>query len=331
MLLPPEILTLLFLATATKASPQFDPVANASSTTTGPALDFTNSAAFNDPTPTESEPPWWEDICATSSCEPARLIPELPTAPGFEVESKALTPTHLGPQRQPDRVVTTRRPTIVNVRTSTAQTLAPRPPTNNRPGANGDDVQSVGVQGQQTGTGAGDDAPGEPAQSPQQQTAPNTLLNDIVSGLGDTTPLPQPTAQAPITPAPTPAPTTIPGTLTLGSATLTLTHGLSTTLGTEPDATFVSLSTDAAGQTIVVISSSGTAITATVSDAPATVTLPKTGFEASITDAARPGVWSTGDGRAAAPTSSRGVAGALRGEVRWWCGVVVGGVVRFFV
>lgn len=194
-------------------------------------------------------------------------------------------------------------------------------------------MQSVGVQGQQTGTGAGDDAPGDPAQSPQQQTAPNTLLNDIVSGLADTTPLPQPTAQAPITPAPTPvpAPTAIPGTLTLGSATLTLTHGLSTTLGAEPDATFVSISTDAAGQTIVVISSSGTAITATVTDAPATVTLPKTGFEASITDVARPGAWSTGVGRAAAPTSSRGVAGALRGEVRWWSGVVVGGVVRFFV
>ena len=71
--------------------------------------------------------------------------------------------------------------------------------------------------------------------------------------------------------------------------TVTLTPGLSTTVGPEGDATFIGITTDTTGQTIITISSSGTAITATISDAPAVITLPKTGFEASITDVARAG------------------------------------------
>ena len=52
--------------------------------------------------------------------------------------------------------------------------------------------------------------------------------------------------------------------------------------------TSIGITTDATGQTLITLSSCGTAITATISNAPAVITLPKTGFEASITDAALP-------------------------------------------
>ncbi|KAF2440594.1 hypothetical protein P171DRAFT_524610 [Karstenula rhodostoma CBS 690.94] len=76
------------------------------------------------------------------------------------------------------------------------------------------------------------------------------------------------------------------GQVTLGSVTLTLTPGLSSVLGDGATATYVAITTDDAGQTLITVSSSGTAVTATITDAPATLTKPVTGFETSITTAA---------------------------------------------
>ncbi|KAF2867232.1 hypothetical protein BDV95DRAFT_598344 [Massariosphaeria phaeospora] len=115
--------------------------------------------------------------------------------------------------------------------------------------------------------------------------------------------------------------------ITLGSAILTLTPGLSTTLGSGPVATFVALTTDTAGQTVIVVSSSGTAVTATVTNAPLTMsmTMPKSGFEASITEVASPGGFSSPSyNGAASTTSSEGIAAERRGEVGCWVGIVLG-------
>jgi hypothetical protein len=78
--------------------------------------------------------------------------------------------------------------------------------------------------------------------------------------------------------------------ITVGSVTLTLTPGLSTSLGTGKSATLVAIQTDSASHTIIVISSSGTAITATMTVAPVTVTLSKNSFASSITGDASRGV-----------------------------------------
>ena len=112
------------------------------------------------------------------------------------------------------------------------------------------------------------------------------------------------------------------GTITIGSETLTLTPGLFTTFGPVSDATFLGLATDTNGNRLVTISSSGIAITATVSNAPATVTLPKTGFEASITAAARPGDYATRMGGTS--STSRAVGVGRGSEIGWWTIAVLG-------
>ena len=78
--------------------------------------------------------------------------------------------------------------------------------------------------------------------------------------------------------------------ITLGSITLTLTPGLSTFIGTGTSATLIAIQTDSASHTVIVISSSGTAITATMTVAPATVTLSKNNVASSITGDASRGV-----------------------------------------
>lgn len=88
--------------------------------------------------------------------------------------------------------------------------------------------------------------------------------------------------------------------ITLGSVVLTLTPGLSTSLGTGTSATLIAIQTDSASHTIIVISSRGTAITATMTVAPSTMTLSKNGFESSI----------TGDASGGVPTSLRRVPAA---------------------
>lgn len=97
-------------------------------------------------------------------------------------------------------------------------------------------------------------------------------------------------------------------TITLGSATISLTAGLSTVVGTGTDTTLIAIQTDSASHTIITISSSDTAITATITNAPATVTMPKTGFEASITNSAGRGVATSRVAVTAVSTSSKGSA-----------------------
>ncbi|KAF3004299.1 hypothetical protein E8E13_008766 [Curvularia kusanoi] len=80
---------------------------------------------------------------------------------------------------------------------------------------------------------------------------------------------------------------TVGNAITLGSTVVSLTPGLSTIVGTGTSTTLVAIQTDGASRTIIVISSSGTAVTATVTVAPATVTLPKSGFAPSITRTAK--------------------------------------------
>ncbi|KAF3045418.1 hypothetical protein E8E12_001731 [Didymella heteroderae] len=113
-------------------------------------------------------------------------------------------------------------------------------------------------------------------------------------------------------------------TITLGSATISLTAGLSTVVGTGTDATLIAIQTDSASHTIITISSSGTAITATITDAPATVTLPKTGFEASITNSAGRGIASSRIAVTAVSTSSKGAASEQRVNRGGLAGFVTG-------
>ncbi|EUC46122.1 hypothetical protein COCMIDRAFT_93750, partial [Bipolaris oryzae ATCC 44560] len=121
----------------------------------------------------------------------------------------------------------------------------------------------------------------------------------------------------------TPTSGAIPNSITLGSAIIALTPGVSTTIGPSSDQTLVAITTNAAGSTLVTISSSGVAVTATVSAVPTTVTLPKTGFEASITNVARPGVVTSS--RPLSTTSSKAMAvGNKKSEVGWWTSAMLG-------
>ena len=112
--------------------------------------------------------------------------------------------------------------------------------------------------------------------------------------------------------------------ITLGSATLSLTPGLSTIIGTGTDTTLIAIQTDSVSYTIITISSSGTAVTATITDAPATVTLPKTGFEASITDSTGSGVATSYTGQVTAATSSKGIADDRRASIDGWPSMMMG-------
>ena len=138
-----------------------------------------------------------------------------------------------------------------------------------------------------------------------------------------------------ITPGPNPpgdagalapqATATLGGVITLGSTKLTLTPGLSTTVGPKTDATSIGITVDGTGQTVITLSSSGRAITATVSDTLAVITLPKTGFEASITDVARPASFTGPDTRGAAVSTSRKKGAANKsGELHGWTGAMLG-------
>lgn len=113
-------------------------------------------------------------------------------------------------------------------------------------------------------------------------------------------------------------------TITLGSTTLTLTPGLSTTVGTGTDATIIAIETDSLSQTRITISSSGTAVTATMTDAPATVTLLKTGFEASTTGDGGRAKATFHPSSTATTTSSKGVANDRRTSADGIVQVVLG-------
>lgn len=285
----------------------------------------------------------------------------LPTATGWDDSNNGiLGPTNAAPPEQSLKV-TTRSPTIINIRTSAAletpalsTAIGLLTDNNARPASteNRQPQQATSVHG--TGNPNPQAVPDAPVPAPQQ-TVENDLLLQIISRMGvsqpvapdvQSAPLSSPTgsdyeaddvpAQRQITPGlsstgvveVTSSPQTtlaVGGLVTLGSATLSLTPGLSTTVGTGTSATFIGITTDSLGQTFITVSSSGTAVTATVSDAPVTETHSTTDFGASITDAAIPGALSTSRTTGvAASTSSKSGAVHGTGEFGWWMGAFLG-------
>lgn len=113
-------------------------------------------------------------------------------------------------------------------------------------------------------------------------------------------------------------------TVTLGSAILTLTPGLSTIIGTGSFTTLVTIQTDNASRTLITVSSSGTAITATITNAPATVTLPRTDFEVAVTSGAGRGVATPRPDVTAMTTTSRGTANEREAYIGRLSGFMLG-------
>ncbi|KAH7078199.1 hypothetical protein FB567DRAFT_129429 [Paraphoma chrysanthemicola] len=339
MLLPPELLTLILLASAVTALPQQEQATNVTLADTKPAStpvdtpDGGSGFVVLDPE---------DDLCAKVSCA-AWLRPSLPTATGWE-DGNDIVPTPIVPDEpKPPRVLVTQTPTIIDIQTNTGPTSLPGNGGNGnnqlRPASNA--VTSYSVR------------PGIGPAVPAQETPGSNLLLDIISRIGDTeqpapptpvaalsvgTQTDNPAQLAQVTPGPKAASdvnnvpiqaaqATLPlgGMITAGSATLTLTPGLSTTIGTGNGATFIGIVTNSAGQTLITVSASGTATTATVAIASATLTLSGTGFGASITDVARPGDYKISSaGRAAAATSSKAGASNLGVERDTWSHVLLG-------
>ncbi|KAH7563418.1 hypothetical protein PSV09DRAFT_2423992 [Bipolaris maydis] len=428
MFLPYELLTLVVLARAVPAFPRMSPLATEYDgqdlllPEIDPPVNATATISIGQTSEGALETPSDDlNIIPDECLENPRLCggrerPELPTATGFE--DTDVVRTIVGPTTPTNVVRTSSVPQVINVETNTvnragATTAARVEPIatpssaaggleleENQAGAN---VVTQDTSGPSTttpkehaGSPAGDipsrvvlsDAQqAQPAQQ-TQQTQQNSLLSDIVSRLGQTQSIAQPTAtdarptatdaQPPrpdaqptgldaqpapslsrgtgdsgegstvnstgdsavdtvpqtdgdgnsITPGPgmpsatgSTTPGAVPNSITLGSAIITLTPGVSTTIGPSSDQTLVAITTNPAGSTLVTISSSGVAVTATVSAVPTTVTLPKTGFEASITDVARPGVVTS---RLSTTSSTAMAVGNKRNEVGWWTSAMLG-------
>ncbi|EFQ89868.1 hypothetical protein PTT_13731 [Pyrenophora teres f. teres 0-1] len=355
MFLSPHLLTDHSLSTITTAFPQHVVLANATTTPIYRIPASIASQRYNDPGLVESTwgGPWVLDPCMLSfgpkSCN-GRGIPELPTATGWY--DTGVNSLLIGAHTQTDVVITTTRPTIINVETNTVERTDPvATPVRGIDawGGGGSDGQPVTATQADTipkmpGQPAGNRTEGGVSStlvSTPQPTGQNGLLLDVISVLGETlssthesqlalptidgssqpvrptgsksdsSPIQSPTTSGQSSPSGTDTTSlqaTVPagGIVTIGSETLSLTPGLSTTVGPVNDVTFLGLATDKTGNTLVTISSSGTAITATVSNAPATVTLPRTGFEASVTAAARPGDYATRTGGTPSPGKSIG-------------------------
>ena len=163
--------------------------------------------------------------------------------------------------------------------------------------------------------------------SPGTTSGGSDLISQIISQIGTVEPGAQPTESSAIPTGPndettedqqqatdvTSAPGSVPTmsvaeSITIGGTIITLTPGLSTTVGTGTSTTLVDLTTNADGQTIVVVSSSGTAVSATMTQSAITLTAPKTN-SASVTKTAVPsGSTSTESGSTStrAETTSEG-------------------------
>jgi hypothetical protein len=239
--------------------------------------------------------------------------PPTGSPPPYPPQSTPLQPM----STPPDILIATAtgRPTLVTIVT---QISNPNP-------ASEPNAPAPGEEGQHTGGGS----PGEghsvtvPAATVPQTTGGAELLSEIIFHI---TEAPQPGVQptppqaTPTDGSPSPAVIGMVGnTVTVGDATLTLTPGLSTTLGS----TVVAITTSLSGETIIVVSSSGTAVTATI-----TQTADGTGsdFGAAVTEVARPGdstLLSIGN---AAPSASSkaGSSTQWKREVGWWISVVAG-------
>lgn len=215
---------------------------------------------------------------------------------GFEIVTREQnTPPVIIPRPPAPDIVTTQIPTVIGIQT---QYSVGRPPPTSQP------------------------------------SATSGILDEIISRIGD----PAPTARASngpnggnqdITEPSMPATVPVNDRITLGPATLNLTPGLSTTIGTGTAATIVAMTTNDAGQTIIVVSSSGTAISATVVKTAITFTAPRSGFDAILTDAAKPanGFSRAGDGSGTATTTtaSKGLTSRqLSRRTEWWTGLLVG-------
>ncbi|KAF2796097.1 hypothetical protein K505DRAFT_359632 [Melanomma pulvis-pyrius CBS 109.77] len=329
-MLPLEICALVLLASASIAIPPLQGPRVPNSTITSIGHPETFKWTHQESTATElelGEPTTTQKgVVVTFTDQPIIIIEE--SATGFETEYGPRTTTPLrAPPEQTPQVVVTNTPTIIYIHTEIATTMTGLYPGNE--------------------FGPGSETTAAPQPSPDGH-----LLNDILSRIGRPHPGAQPSPQPaspssdivpngnhesipgnentegplPIAPATIEVPGALPAptvdeVITLGpETTLTLTNGLSTTVGAGSAGTFIALTTNTVGYTIIVISSSGTAVTATVSEAPVTITLPKTGFEASITAVARFG---TPSADAATTTSSKGEA-ADRMTWDTWIGIVVG-------
>jgi hypothetical protein len=223
-------------------------------------------------------------------------------------------------------VVTTNAPVVIGLQTRLTPTTATTrlDDTNVEP-------PNVGPVPNEQGTRTQEGAHNAP-----EATETNSLLADIISIIAGPKPSnpsknehlpneenltnenPQQVQQG--TTAPEPSMTAAPGaqptiqlgqSMTLQGATLTLTPGLSTTVGTGLEATYIEIVSDAAGQTTITLSSSGTAVTATVTNVPTTMTL-ASNFEASVTSAGMPGEYGSSSASAPALTSSRAEAVHLK-------------------
>ncbi|KAF2654168.1 hypothetical protein K491DRAFT_717448 [Lophiostoma macrostomum CBS 122681] len=189
------------------------------------------------------------------------------TASGFEISDA------------PPRLITTETPVVVSIHTN-VDSSGPSPVVSAPPGAtsSGNDLISQIIS---------QIATAEPGAQPTGASAVSTDSN------GGTT---QDQQQATdVTSAHASVPTlSLAESITLGGTVITLTPGLSTTVGTGTSTTLVDITTNTHGQTIVVVSSSGTAVSATMTQSAITLTSPRTNI-ASVTKAAeRSGSTTTG-------------------------------------
>ncbi len=220
-------------------------------------------------------------------------------------------------------------------------------------------VSSADIPGQTEDNIVGGDDTSATGLTPQQ-TGQNSLLLAIVSQIGGAPSVVQPTQPASLAtdslgqpvvptnnegggnsataqPATTPSsgmpsstniaspPQTTPavgvGSFVYGSSTLTLTPGLNTNIGSNFFPTFVELTTDAKGNTLVTVFSDGTAVTATVRVTSTTMTIPISGYEASMADSTGPAE-QTGS---LATISSEGAGAETRStELEWLAGAILG-------
>jgi len=366
MYLPPELLTLLFLANAAAAVPQTSFLPNV--TEIAPTQQSTVSIAAqitepSDATATESSVDRVDvkvEVCTLDASSCCSIDPGscgglqwivLPSATGWGLTGPAtdrlvtLTPTAT--------TVTTTRPTILNLETSVlvwgteqeSEGSAGQPgliigPSTVRasntigegPGATGSAQQQIEQHSlllqivSQIGRAPSNVQPAQPAspatENPGQTVAPINNHNGGDSALAQpaTTPDSGMASNTDMISPPQTAPAVAIGEFVYGTQTLTLTAGLSTNIGSNFFPTFVGLTTDADGNTLVSVFSDGTAVIATVRVAPTTMVVPRSGFEASTTDAASPGEQTGG----LATTPSKEAGAGRRRKLEWWMGAVLG-------
>ncbi|KAL1612687.1 hypothetical protein SLS60_000916 [Paraconiothyrium brasiliense] len=358
MHLPRQVFTLVLLATTAHAIPQVSLIPILQN------LTATDSTTDSEPTsaPARAHPEstvdgWGDGVTetVTGSCDPDRCPPFLvhveTTATGFEdlatgTELGSLIDVHTSQDASVD-VVTTRTPTLVSIHTEVEPTtqqgvgrptetpggMPTRPedsPTPGVPQATSspdslllDIVSRIGIPASSTGSGP---APPDNLLSATSETGQSSNVDPTqTAAIAQSQQAMEAGSSASISPVESAPGITASGQITLGSAILTLTPGLSSTLGDGATATYVAITTNDAGQTLITVSSSGTAVIATITEVPAAVTKPITRSEASITTAARSAsLDSTGADNTVATSSSRGLAVSQRADIGQWFYVGMG-------